>query len=362
MTDNRGPDQQRPQPGDAAELPPDPQAPASEATGADHSELLDDVLDIAEAGAAAPEQTAPTRPAQKHRAAVEPEPEQTPETPPIPQVDVVDLLPAVVIAGLLVYLFRANLSWLFQTWRLDEYYTHGFLIPLISAYIIYRQAGSLAALPKTGHVWSIVVLAPTICLHFAATYLDVNFAVSFALIGWLVGLTWLLWGWPVLTRLLFPLAFLGFMVPLGKLLIDQVSQPMQVLGARMAGISAQMLGMRLEIDGVSLETPDYTFEVAEACSGLKSAIAMLALGALLAYLVKAPTWKRLLIFASSLPVAILANAVRIWLTVMLGTALGHEAAEGFFHTASGMLVFVLAFLGLIGVTVLLRCRRLRDDI
>ena len=360
MTDNRGPDQQRPQPGEAPKLPPDPQESASVSAGVDHSELLDDVLDIAEAGVAAPEMPAP--PVQKRSAPVEPESEEVPDAPPMPQVDVVDLLPSLAIAGLLVYLFRANLGWLFQTWRLDEYYTHGFLIPLISGYIIYRQAGSLAALPKTGHVWSIVVLVPTICLHFAATYLDVNFAISFALIGWLIGLTWLLWGWPVLTRLLFPLAFLGFMVPLGKLLIDQVSQPMQVLGAKMAGISAQMLGMPIRIEGVSLETPDYTFEVAEACSGLKSAIAMLALGALLAYLVKAPTWKRLVIFASSLPVAILANAIRIWLTVMLGTALGHEAAEGFFHTASGMIVFVLAFLGLFGVTVLLKCRRLRDDI
>ncbi len=360
MTDNRGPDQQRPQPGEATELRPDPHASAPVSTGVDHSELLDDVLDIAQAGAAVPE--TPAAPAQKRSAPVEPEPEQKPEAPAIPQIDVVDMLPSLAIAGLLVYLFRANLSWLFQTWRLDEYYTHGFLVPLISAYIIYRQAGSLAALPKTGHVWSIVVLVPTICLHFAATYLDVNFANSFALIGWLIGLTWLMWGWPVLTRLLFPLAFLGFMVPLGKLLIDQVSQPMQVLGAKMAGISAQMLGMPLRIEGVSLETPGYTFEVAEACSGLKSAIAMLALGALLAYLVKAPLWKRLVIFASSLPVAILANAVRIWLTVMLGTALGHEAAEGFFHTASGMIVFVLAFLGLFGVTVLLKCRRLRDDI
>ena len=150
------------------------------------------------------------------------------------------------------------------------------------------------------------------------------------------------------------------MVPLGKLLIDQVSQPMQVLGAKMAGISAQMLGM-----------PRIEWRVAgDAWLHLRGRGGLLRLvrhrdaraGGVVAYLVKAPLWKRLVIFASSLPVAILANAVRIWLTVMLGTALGHEAAEGFFHTASGMIVFVLAFLGLFGVTVLLKCRRLRDDI
>lgn len=348
MTTDREADQQPP--------------PASPAPGVDHSELLDDVLDAAQAPVTAPEQDSAAPVARRVPTPSDAGPEEAPEPAPMPHVEVADLLPPLVIAGLLIYLFRANLNWLFQTWRLDEYYTHGFLVPLISAYIIYRKAGSLAGLPKTGHVWALLVLLPTICLHLAATYLDINFANSFALIGWLIGLVWLLWGWPVLTHLLFPLAFLGFMVPLGKLLIDQVSQPMQVLGARLAGASAQMLGMPLRIEGVSLETPDYTFEVAEACSGLKSAIAMLALGALLAYLVKAPLWKRLVIFVSSLPVALLANAVRIWLTVVLGTALGHEAAEGFFHTASGMIVFVLAFLGLFGVTVLLKCRRLRDDI
>ena len=152
------------------------------------------------------------------------------------------------------------------------------------------------------------------------------------------------------------------MIPLGRLLIDQVAQPMQLFAAQVAGAGAQILGMPTQIDGTTLRIPDYTFEVAVACSGLKSAIAMLALGALLAYVVKDVWWKKAIIFGAALPVAMLANAARIWLTMMLGRGISEKAAEGFFHTFSGMLVFLLAFIGLFGVTNLLKCKQLRDDI
>ncbi len=102
--------------------------------------------------------------------------------------------------------------------------------------------------------------------------------------------------------------------------------------------------------------------MAIACSGLKSAIAMTALGALYAYVVVAPLFKRLLIFAMSLPAALIANAIRIWLTLVLAQSFGPKAAEGFFHTLSGMLVFLIALLTLFTFGSLIGCTRMRDDI
>ncbi len=263
---------------------------------------------------------------------------------------------------MLAVLFWHNLRWLVSDWRYDPYYSHGFLIPLISGYLIYRKWDRLKALSQEGFLGGIPIIILSLCLHFAATHLDVNFASSFAFVLMLIGLAWWLCGWGVLKELAFPLAFLFFMIPLGRLLIDQVAQPMQLFAAQMAGAGAQLLGMPTQIDGTTLRMPEYTFEVAVACSGLKSAIAMLALGALLAYVVRDVWWKKAIIFAASLPVAILANAARIWVTMMLGRGLSEKAAEGFFHTFSGMLVFLLAFLGLFGVTNLLGCKQLRDDI
>jgi len=272
------------------------------------------------------------------------------------------LWPLALVIALVVAVFAENIRWLFYTWAADEFYNHGFLIPIITGYLIYRKWDRLKQLPRAHFYGGIPVIILSLCLHFIASYLDVNFPSSFALIGVLIGLVWWLWGWHVLKELAFPLIFLLFMVPLGKLLIDQVAQPMQLLGARLAGRTAQFLGMPTVIDGVTLSTPEYTFEVAVACSGLKSAVSMIALGALLAYLIMGAWWQRLVVFATALPVAIVANAVRIGLTLVLGRTLGERAAEGFVHEFSGIVVFILAFLGLLGVTSLLGCRHLRDDI
>jgi len=114
--------------------------------------------------------------------------------------------------------------------------------------------------------------------------------------------------------------------------------------------------------GTTIEIPEYTFEVAQACSGLKSSIAMSALAALFAYMIVAPMWKRVLVFAAGLPVALVANAARISFTLMLGKAFGTEAAEGFFHSVSGIMVFLIGLFGLFLIAKALGCDKLRDDI
>lgn len=108
--------------------------------------------------------------------------------------------------------------------------------------------------------------------------------------------------------------------------------------------------------------PDYTFEVAIPCSGLKSAIALTALGALYAYLLVGPLWKRWLVFAASLPVALMANGARLWLTLVLAASLGPKTAEGFFHELSGIFVFIIALAGLFGIGSLIGCSQIREDI
>jgi exosortase len=115
-------------------------------------------------------------------------------------------------------------------------------------------------------------------------------------------------------------------------------------------------------EGTALQIPGYRFEVAIHCSGLKSAIAMTALGALYAYVVVAPMHKRLWLFVMSLPAALIANAIRIWMTLVMAQSFGPSAAEGFVHTVSGMMVFVIALLALFAFGSLIGCTQIRDDI
>lgn len=280
---------------------------------------------------------------------------QRPRTAAVPPL-------ALLVALVLVAAFGQHLVWLWHKGWHNEYYGHGALIPVISAYLIYRRKDHLATLPRSGYWIGLPILLAGLALHILAIIQDVNFPQGFALVTAIIGLTIWLYGWPVARDIAFPLAFLFFMVPMGRVLVDTFAQPMQLMSAKAAGHAAGFLGIPVAIDGTTLRIPDYTFEVGIPCSGLKSAIAMTALGALYAYVLQGTWQQRLAIFAMSLPAALVANGVRIWLTLVLAISFGSSAAEGFFHTLSGMVVFALALLALFGFGSLIHCTTLRDDI
>jgi len=267
-----------------------------------------------------------------------------------------------VVAVLLVACFAPHLKWMWEIWMRSAYYGHGPLIPLLSAYFIYARRRDFLEAEDGHNLWGVPVIALGLLLYAAAAYLNVNFPQGFAMIMVIAGLVVLLFGWGRAKVVAFPIAFLCFMVPMGRLLVTQFSGPLQIGGTAVASRVTLLLGVPVTVHGTTIILPEYTFEVAQACSGLKSTIAMSALAALFAYLVAAPMWKRIVLFVAGAPVALLANSVRITFTLMLGRAFGQAAAEGFFHTFSGLLVFLLGLIGLFGVAKVLRCDSMREDI
>ncbi|MGI5820084.1 MAG: exosortase/archaeosortase family protein [Armatimonadota bacterium] len=267
-----------------------------------------------------------------------------------------------LVVVLLVACFWSYMNWMWAVWMKSDYYGHGPLIPLISAYLIYSRRREFIEAAGGRELWGLGLLLPGMVFFLAAVYLDVNFIQGFAMVMVIGGLIILLWGWGRARVVLFPVAFLMFMVPVDRLLVTQFSNPLQTHAATVAARSVAMVGMPVEQAGTTIRIPDYTFEVAQACSGLKSTIAMSALAALFAYLARGPVWKRVLLFIAGAPIALAANATRITFTLILGRAFGSEAAEGFFHTLSGLMVFVLALIGLFIMARLLKCDRMREDI
>ncbi len=268
----------------------------------------------------------------------------------------------VLLAIAVAATFHSYLAWMVQQWWKDEYYSHGALIPVVSAYLLYRRRARLAALPREGGGWGLMLLIGGLLLQVVGQFLEVHFFSGFALVAVIYGLVWWLGGRHVARETLFPVLFLLFMVPLSRLLVEKLALPMQLFSARWAGLLAAGIIHGVQVEGVSIATPDYAFSVAIPCSGLKSLIAMSALGALYAYLVEGPWGRRALLFLAAFPLALLANLVRIFTTVILGNTIGSAAAEGFFHTVSGAFVFVLALVGLYLVGSVLGCRKLREDI
>ena len=258
--------------------------------------------------------------------------------------------------------FGPELVWMFGRWMHSEYYGHGIFIPLVSAYLIYRRRDVAAAVAGAPDRLGLVLALVGLLLQVLAVVVDVNFASNFAAIIVLWGFVAWSWGRRTALVLLFPIAYLSFMVPVDRLLIDAFASPLQLTAAKMAAGFGGAIGVPVVRDGVNLSVPHYTFEVAVPCSGLKSLTTMGALAALFAYLVKGPTWRRLVLVASALPVALLANATRVTLILLVAQSMGASMAEGFFHSFSGVVVFAVGLLGLYGVGRLLGCHALRDDI
>jgi exosortase len=164
-----------------------------------------------------------------------------------------------------------------------------------------------------------------------------------SLIVVLSGLVLLILGWKFLWLLSLPIGFLIFMIPLPAIVVNTVAFPLQLFAAQTASFCLFSLGIPVLREGNLIILASTTLEVAEACSGLRSLLSLLALGTVYGYFSQDVMWKRWMLVVLSVPIAIIANAARVSGTGILAHYFGAEAAEGFYHTFEGWLVFVVAF-------------------
>jgi exosortase len=258
-------------------------------------------------------------------------------------------LAALVLLALLAALYAGILRDLAWQWWDDSNYTHGFLVPIFSGVLIWQRRKQLAALPAEG-TW---IGLPVLLLGIGALLLgDVgseNFLMRSSLIVILVGLVLFHLGSRVFRVVAFPLLFLFFMVPLPATLFYAVAFPLQNLAARNAAWTLDMLGVPVLLDGNIIHLTKQSLGVAEACSGIRSLISLFSVAVAWAVLTLPGFWARAVFVAAVVPITILANAGRVVITGLIGQWFGVEYAQGFFHTFSSWLVFVFAFLGLLGV-------------
>jgi exosortase len=167
--------------------------------------------------------------------------------------------------------------------------------------------------------------------------------MRFSMIVVITGLVLYLLGWQHLRVTAFPIGFLLFMIPLPAIILNTVTFPLQLLAAKVATFSLQVVNLPVYREGNIIFLPRTTLEIIEACSGLRSLVSLVALAVVFAYLTQRHTWKLVVLVASSVPIALIANAFRIWGTGVLVHFYGSKVAEGFYHSFAGWSVFVVAF-------------------
>jgi exosortase len=248
-----------------------------------------------------------------------------------------------------VWLYGAVLSSLVQLWASDDDYSHGFFVVPLALFFAWERRAALAAAAVKPSSAGILLLALSLFVFLAGIFGAELFLTRVSLIGVLAGAVLFVWGREHFRILLFPLAFLLLMVPLPEIIFNQVAFPLQLLASRVGEAAISLAGIPVLREGNVLQLPYTNLEVAEACSGIRSLITLLMLAIVLGYFTESRTGARVAIALAAIPIAILANASRVAGTGLASHWVSSAAAEGFFHTFSGWLVFVVAFAGLLAV-------------
>ena len=260
-----------------------------------------------------------------------------------------------VIAVLFCYLFRNEIGAIVQRWVDDPSWSHGFLIPLFSLYVLNQHKKDILNLKSQPNYLGLafmicgIAFYPLNIVHFQYAYFRPigMIATLGAIVLFLGGWTWVKYSW-------LPVSFLVFAVPLPQRYYVAFTMPMRKLASIIASALMNLVnGMETTASGVvidviykghRLEPP---LNVAEACSGMRLLMAFLALGVAMAYLHYRPVWQRIILLASTIPIAILCNIVRVTVTGFIYVLGNPKYARGIWHDGLGMMMLVLAF-GLYG--------------
>jgi exosortase A len=238
-------------------------------------------------------------------------------------------------------------------------FSHGFFIPFISLYFVWERKNSLCETPLTPSFPGVGVLFVGLLLLMAGNLAAEMFVMRFSFLVVLSGIVIFLLGWTFFKKLLFPIGFLVFMIPIPSILLQKITFPMQLFASNVAAFSLQQIGIPVLREGNIIHLAHTTLEVAEACSGIRSLISLLALGTVFAYFTKKVLWERLIIVMSCFPIAIFVNALRVSATGVLANYYGIGAAQGFFHGFSGYILFLIALIMLMAAGYLLSAIRSR---
>jgi exosortase len=246
------------------------------------------------------------------------------------------------LSALIVLLYAPVLKVLILQWWNDPDYGHGFLVPLFAGYVVWRTRDQWAKSQVKPNNFGLLVMIGAIVLLIGGSLGAELFTSRFSLLVLLAGMVLFLAGWQVLRVLSFPLAFLILMIPIPVIIYNQITFPLQLLASRFATFWLELVQVPVLREGNVLILPNYSLEVVEACSGIRSLMTLITLAVAYGYLVESRRWIRYALVILMVPIAIVSNALRIMGTGVLTYRFGPKAAEGFFHEFSGWVIFLAA--------------------
>jgi exosortase len=255
--------------------------------------------------------------------------------------------PAIIwFAVLLILCYAPVLLRLINQWSTDADMGHGFFVPLVAGYMVWQKRDRLLETAAAPSWWGLAVIAYGAVQLYVATLGAELFLARTAFLISLIGVLLFLGGFPYLRVLAFPLFLLFFMVPIPAIVYNQITFPLQLFATRLAEYALSAFGIPVLREGNILELASQRLSVVEACSGIRSLLSLSFLSLVYAWFFDRKVWMRPVLLIATVPIAIVANASRVTATGLLGE-IKPELAEGFFHTASGWVIFMVALIILV---------------
>jgi exosortase A len=263
------------------------------------------------------------------------------------QVDRKVIIFLVLSLACFIYAYHQTFLWLYERYtNPDSDYSHGFLIPLVSGYFIWRKRDELRnTVPSSSRIGlALIVLA--LLIHIGSVWTHVFFSSGFSIFIFIVGLSLYFLGLEFTKKISFPLGFLIFMFPPPMGAIAAFSFPLKLMVANLATSFLNLFDFPIFREGAVVHLARTTLTIDDPCSGIRSLISLLALGALIAYISKTSILRKAILFISAIPIAIFTNVLRVCALILAANWLGANWAmpEHWFHTVSGMGVFGISMI------------------
>ena len=238
-------------------------------------------------------------------------------------------------------------------WAFDDNYSHGFFIVPLAVYFAWERRSQLAAAAWRPSYIGLLVVVTSLAVLVAGTLGAELFLTRIAIVGTLTGAVLYVLGREHVRILAFPLVFLLLMIPIPAIIFNQIALPLQLVASQMGEQTLSALQVPVLREGNIIVLPHAILEVAEACSGIRSLVSLLTLGIVYAYFAESRAMFRVVLAVATIPIAIVANGLRVAGTGVAAHHFGAGAADGFLHTFSGWLVFTVSavMLGMIHVSM-----------
>lgn len=265
-----------------------------------------------------------------------------------PAVQKMDVIPRLALGCLALavgaWAYLPTLKEIVTAWEREPDYSHGYIVVPMAMFFLWFQRKTFPGVCDDGWLWGGLLVLVSVSLRVLAGTYFIETVDAWSMLLWLAGCVAILFGWPVLRWSGTSIAFLIFMIPLPFRAEGMLSLPLQRIATKISCLGLQVLGQPAIAEGNTILVGDHQLEVAQACSGLRLFVSILALAFAYLMLVRRAWWEKLLLLASVIPIAIIANSTRIIATGLLYEFVSSDAAKHFSHDFAGWAMIPFAAL------------------